>query len=346
MSVIPRRPIFLKEGLRGHLVALWSLGVSALLLAAGLSYAFGFTGKPPSNDPNVALSANSSSSTSSSTGSGSCDVTGVHVSYKTVYRVTPIVGNYVTSATVSNITWPSCNGATVAFSLTNSSNATIGTGSGPVAAPGNSNDTITSTTLTIGPSENQPLAHDVAGVSVTLTGGTTPIPPQCSGLNFSYTYVATNGNDNINGTNGNDLIYSLSGVDTIAGLEGNDCLNGGQNVGDNDTITDGNGADVVLAGDGNDNVTIGNGTDLVQLGNGSSTVTVGNGSDTITLGNGNNRINLGNGTDTVQVGTGTNTTYFGQGKTTFNASTSHDTCYVPHAAIKNDAIHNCTVVSQ
>lgn len=281
------------------------------------------------------------------TGSGVCDTDGVNATYQTSYQRTPSRAYLVTTVVVNNIAWPSCNGATLMVRLTNAQNTVIGSNAVPVGGT-----PVNGSVKTPVPMSPQPNAQDVTGLSVTLSGGTTPIPPECSRMTFDNVVVGTTGNDpNLTGTSGNDLIYGLSGVDSISGLNGNDCLNGGPNVGDDDTITDGNGTSVVLAGDGTDQVTVGNGADLVKLGNGNDSVQVGNGSgtgstvylgtgkDTITAGNTNNTIYTGGRTGaplasgsaqavSITVGNGSNTIYLGNGAATVNAGNGNNTLYL------------------
>lgn len=274
------------------------------------------------------------------TGTGSCDVDGVTTGYTVAYQTSKSF--VVTIVNVSGIA-TTCLGGQVTVTLSSHTQDPIPGASGQA--------TISGTTMPV-PMTTPPTANVVTKVTVTLSGGSTPVPPQCSSMGFNNVQIGTTGNDNLTGTNGNDLIYSLSGVDSISGMQGNDCLNGGPSMGDNDTISDGNGNDVVLAGNGNDQVTVGNGTDLIKLGNGNDTVQTGNagdiiyvgtGHDTISpTGNGNNTIYTGGRTGTalasgsaqavsITVANGNNTIYLGNGSATVQAGNGNNTIYLGDA---------------
>ena len=186
------------------------------------------------------------------------------------------------------------------------------------------------------------------------------VPASCTG-SYANTIYASPTATSVTGTNQGDFIfaYGYSSGMTVSGLQGSDCLD----VGDfNNTITDGNNDDVVLAGNGKNSVTLGNGTDVVILGAGSgSAVTVGNGNDHVTIGSGsNNTVTLGNGADTVTIQGGSNDTinggnasetiYLGSGTyNTYIGQAQHpNTCHLPapgNAAAFHDTITHCTVVS-
>lgn len=312
----------------------------------------------------------------SSSGGGACDVNGVTVGYRTAYRTTPSRRYVVAAAVVQHVSWPSCDGATVTVTLTNTSSQTIGSGQVPVGGTPAGGEVATPV-----PMSPQPDAAAVTGVAITLSGGTTPVPAECNSIKFDFTAVGTLGNETINGTNGNDLIYTLEGVDTVNGFNGTDCITGGPNAGDDTTIVEGTGStgnNVILAGDGNDSVTAGNGNNLVKLGNGNDTVNAGNGANTIYLGKGTDSVTVGNGNDTIftggrtstswpsgptsGVGTtvvrigngksvnvyggyGNDTIYLGSGTGTIDGGGGTNVCHVPSVSKSKYTIIRCAVVA-
>jgi hypothetical protein len=112
--------------------------------------------------------------------------------------------------------------------------------------------------------------------------------------------TAGNGNDSVTLGNGSNIVTLGNGSDSVTAGSGNN------------TVTLGNGNDSVTAGSGNNTVTLGNGNDTTQLGDGSNVVVEGNGNDNVTAGNGNNLIvaglgtEVGQGHDTIKVGNGNN----------------------------------------
>ena len=63
------------------------------------------------------------------------------------------------------------------------------------------------------------------------------------------------------------------------------------------SITDGNGSNVIVGGAGNDTITAGNGSSIIYGGAGNDTINVGNGSSVIMAGAGSDTINSGGGSD-------------------------------------------------
>jgi hypothetical protein len=130
-------------------------------------------------------------------------------------------------------------------------------------------------------------------------------------------YVGTAGGS-LSVGNGNSAIDGRAGNETITAGNGADVIFGGPN----DTIKAGNGTDTIYSG-ANSNIAAGNANDAVttganssiKLGNGNDTVTaganssiiLGNGNNTVTTGD-NSSVKLGNGTDTVIAGANTTIT--------------------------------------
>lgn len=131
------------------------------------------------------------------------------------------------------------------------------------------------------------------------------------------TIEVSGGTDVVNGGGGNDrlIVDYAAATATITGTIGG-ITDGGTNSvtfthvrnetiltgGGNDTITAGNGSNLIETGGGNDTVTSGTGGNVIQGGLGNDTLTAGN----ATPGNGADRIDGGAGNDTITGGSGTN----------------------------------------
>ncbi len=109
-------------------------------------------------------------------------------------------------------------------------------------------------------------------------------------------------------------------VSIAGGTNNSVTLGDGNNVvsvdGTNSTIHLGNGANIVTANGNTDNITVGNGAnkiqangdnDTIHAGNGGNTIVANGNVDTITLGNGSNNLIAGGNGDTITLGTGNNT---------------------------------------
>lgn len=234
---------------------------------------------------------------------GACDVDGVDVGYHTAYRSGGPLGYDVPAAVVSNISWPSCSGATLTVVLgdgTTHDRATGGLKLDPslpqnsgLITTANGNATVTVPERLKSSSSSPAGAEWISEVGVTLDGGTTPVPVECTGMQFANVFVGTTGDDTINGTNpAGDLLYGLTGTDRITSMQGDDCLITGTDA-QGDTITAGNGNNVVRTGGGADSISVGNGTNRIYAYGGNDTITVGNGK--------NNLIDGGDGTDICNV---------------------------------------------
>ncbi len=223
---------------------------------------------------------------------GTCDVDGVDVAYRTTYRSVPPLGYDVTDAIVSGVSWPSCQGAVLSVVLGDGATSDRALGqltlaNGNVVVGGPSATATVPVRLKTAPVA-VPDAAWISSVGVTLDGGTTPIPPDCQGMNLPTVIIGTLGPDVINGTDPKgDLIYSLLGADRIDGRQGDDCITTGADA-NGDTVTVGNGNNVVRTGPGDDTVVAGNGTNRISTGDGNDTITVGNDKNsTIDAGPGN-----------------------------------------------------------
>jgi Ca2+-binding RTX toxin-like protein len=115
------------------------------------------------------------------------------------------------------------------------------------------------------------------------------------------------------GGNGNATIEMAAGMTLSAMItegNGNDTLLLGNGA---NFVTLGNGNDLLLAGDGANTVSVGNGNSSLLLGDGSNAVMVGNGNSNVLFGNGNNVVTMGNGNDLVLGGSGNNVVTVGNG---------------------------------
>ena len=155
---------------------------------------------------------------------------------------------------------------------------------------------------------------------------------------------ASDGNG-IVGNAGDNLITVASGIDAVDGGAGIDRLvvdyslatgavtgnstsnfseagGGGRAV----TITAGTIEHfTVLTGPGADTITVGDGTNIIDMGIGANTATTGNGNNSVTGGNEADTITTGGGNDTINGGAGTNVISAGQGFNTITGGGGADT---------------------
>jgi Ca2+-binding RTX toxin-like protein len=129
----------------------------------------------------------------------------------------------------------------------------------------------------------------------------------------------------------NFTIYTGSGADTITVGDGSNIVHSGDG---NDTITTGNGDNQIVAGTGNDTVTAGDGgndifgglgNDTITSGTGADAINGGLGDDTLTGGGGNDTIDGSNGNDTISGGLGNDILRGGTGNNTLDGGADSDT---------------------
>ena len=146
-------------------------------------------------------------------------------------------------------------------------------------------------------------ASDVTGGAVTLTAA--------GALTAAATITGSATQDNTITTKATNTAITYTGgtgVDTIT-------------FGDGDNVIDvGAGTNTVTAGDGDNGVTGGADVDTVTLEDGDNTISTFGEDDVIVVGNGSNTIVAGEGDDTITVGTGLNTITLGAGDDTVNVS--------------------------
>jgi len=114
------------------------------------------------------------------------------------------------------------------------------------------------------------------------------------------------------------VLPTMSQPSIINSDDGDDQIYAGRNV---DTVTVGNGNNLIYTYEGNDSVTTGSGNNTVYLGSGDNTLTSLGGNDVVTADNGNNTINAGNGTNSITLGNGVNTVTTGTGDDTLVTGT-------------------------
>lgn len=177
----------------------------------------------------------------------SCDLDGVTVSYDASYSASSPAGYKVVTATVGDIA-ATCGGAEVTVALL-AGTRSLASGTVPRA-------TTSSVPVTF---SSPPPARDVTSVSVTIAGGTTPIPDDCRSLTFDTFRSLTPAHDTLTASKGHDLVYGLDGNDTLRGDNKDDCLVGQD--GDDQLFGDNN-DDVLIGGPGDDFLDGGNGRDV------------------------------------------------------------------------------------
>lgn len=208
-----------------------------------------------------------------------------------------------------------------------------------------------------------------AGIGALTLQGTAPIFVHDNSGNNTITGNAgantievSGGTDVVNGGGGNDrLIVDYSNAtSTITGTVGG-ITDGGTNSvtftnvrnetiltgSGNDTITAGDGSNIINTGIGNDTITSGTGTNVIQGGLGNDTITAGNdvagngvdhiygdkGNDTITGGSGYNVLDGGSGNDTLNGGAGTSILFGDSGINILNGGTGISTADYLHSTL-------------
>lgn len=119
----------------------------------------------------------------------------------------------------------------------------------------------------------------------------------------NLTIYTGSGADTITVGDGSNVVHSGDGNDTITAGDGDNQIVGGTG---NDTVTAGNGGNDIWGGMGNDTITAGTGADNINGGLGDDTLTGGGGNDTLDGSNGNDTVSGGLGDDTLMGGTGNN----------------------------------------
>jgi Ca2+-binding RTX toxin-like protein len=126
----------------------------------------------------------------------------------------------------------------------------------------------------------------------------------------NFTIYTGTGNDTVTTGDGDNLLRTGLGDDTITAGHGNSLVESG---GGHDTVEVGDGQNTVRAGAGDDTVTTGDGGNSVNAGDGNNTVTTGAGADIVATGSGDDTLLTGGGADLVQVSGGTDTLGAGVG---------------------------------
>jgi len=162
--------------------------------------------------------------------------------------------------------------------------------------------------------------------------------PQGNGL------VGNAGNNVVTVTNGSDAVNGGLGIDRLVvdyhlatgAVTGNSTSNFAEAGGsrlvsitngtfENFTVLTGSGADTLTVGNGDNIINAGNGANTITAGNGVNNITGGSGADTITAGDGGNYINAGNGTNTITSGSGNDVILSGVGADTIVSGSGNDT---------------------
>ncbi|NES25426.1 MAG: calcium-binding protein [Symploca sp. SIO3E6] len=127
-------------------------------------------------------------------------------------------------------------------------------------------------------------------------------------LDFDYTQVGTNADEQLNGTSANDVIAGLGGDDQINGNGGHDYLEGNEG---NDTIAGGSLSDFIDGGGGNDQLFGNGGGDEIFGGSGNDGLYGTSAADYLDGGGGSDTLYGNGGEDTLIGGDGADTIYGG-----------------------------------
>jgi Ca2+-binding RTX toxin-like protein len=120
----------------------------------------------------------------------------------------------------------------------------------------------------------------------------------------NLTISTGSGNDTITVGDGSNVLATGAGDDTITAGNGPNVIDGG---GNNDTITAGSGANTILGRSGNDTIVAGDGGNTIDGGDGNDGITTGAGNDIVNAGLGNDTIITGGGADVITVNGGVDT---------------------------------------
>jgi len=135
----------------------------------------------------------------------------------------------------------------------------------------------------------------------------------------NFTIFTGSGDDTITVGDGTNIVRTAGGNDTITVGNGHNTIDAGTG---NDTVTAGDGGNRIWGGFGNDTITSGTGNDYVNGGFGDDTLTGGGGNDTLDGRKGNDTISGGSGNDDLIGGKGINTLDGGTGIDTADYSLS------------------------
>jgi Ca2+-binding RTX toxin-like protein len=135
----------------------------------------------------------------------------------------------------------------------------------------------------------------------------------------NFTIFTGSGDDTITVGDGTNIVRTAGGNDTITAGNGHNTIDAGTG---NDTVTAGDGGNNIWGGYGNDTITSGNGNDYINGGLGDDTLNGGGGNDTLDGREGNDTISGGAGNDDLIGGTGINTLDGGTGIDTADYSLS------------------------
>jgi Ca2+-binding RTX toxin-like protein len=135
----------------------------------------------------------------------------------------------------------------------------------------------------------------------------------------NFTILTGSGDDTITTGDGRNILRTHAGNDTITSGDGHNFINAGQG---NDTVTAGDGGNYILGDRGNDTITSGAGNDTINGGLGGDTMSGGGGNDLLNGGIGNDTVSGGDGNDDLIGGKGINTLDGGTGSDTADYSLS------------------------
>jgi Ca2+-binding RTX toxin-like protein len=146
-----------------------------------------------------------------------------------------------------------------------------------------------------------------------------------SGTFENFTVLTGPGADTLTVGNGNNVINAHDGANTMTAGNGANSITGGSD------------ADTITAGDGNNTVVAGDGANIVVAGQGVNNITGGKNADTITAGDGGNYIDGGDGFNKLTSGAGNDVIVSGIGAATIIAGAGNDAITVRGGAANVDS---------
>jgi len=138
----------------------------------------------------------------------------------------------------------------------------------------------------------------------------------------NFTVLTGTGADTITVGDGSNIIDVGQGANTVTTGNGPNLVTGGA---DADTITTAGGDDTIDGGAGTNTISAGQGRNQIVGGNGADTISALDGGNVINAGDGTNIVTTGAGNDTIRTGTGADTVVAGAGDDMITARGGTDT---------------------
>ena len=189
---------------------------------------------------------------------------------------------------------------------------------------------------------NDRLIIDYSAATAAITG--TPVNVTDGGTHAvtftgveNFTISTGSGNDTVTVGDGFNVLNTNAGNDTITAGNGPNTISGGAG---NDTITAGDGGNTINGGAGDDGITTGSGNDFVNAGVGNDTVITGGGADVTTVNGGIDTVDSGSEADRLIVDYSSSTTAVNGSVTGGTLAGGYDGAFADLAGTSSVVFHN------